>query len=437
MKRMRRMACAALALGLMCCFGALSEAEDPVVVRVGDISYHLSQVQAALDTDFELSELLNQKYLTEAERREQSENTLRRFVGFGLMENKLREAGRDGFTEAEEETLSAAARQKYDELWQGLYQQLQHSGQSASEEEVTRFMNDAGYTPEALLTEYKQNERRYRIVEMYCPDLVLTEDMVQAYYETQFLDPDRERYEDNIQLYEQEVLNGQKESFYTPAGYRYLRQILMDYPEEVTAKLRNEQAHVSSAGNRVAEAMQALTEAATTVEDLNDLAAPRADYDAAAGELDRARQALAEKREALTLPLIQDKLREIDERLSAGIDFRSLIDAYSDDKSEMNREAEGYPFHPESKNWPQNFIDAASALEKPGDVSAPVLTDLGIHILYYAGDVPAGAHVLTAEEQETLNASALMYYQGLELEGLMETWKDEYDIETHPELLDY
>ena len=45
--------------------------------------------------------------------------------------------------------------------------------------------------------------------------------------------------------------------------------------------------------------------------------------------------------------------------------------------------------------------------------------------------------MLTAEEQETLNASALMYYQGLELEGLMETWKDEYDIETHPELLDF
>ena len=66
-----------------------------------------------------------------------------------------------------------------------------------------------------------------------------------------------------------------------------------------------------------------------------------------------------------------------------------------------------------------------------------MLTDPGIHILCYAGDVPAGEQALSPQEQETLNASALLYYQGLALEELMETWKDEYEIETHPELLAY
>ena len=76
------------------------------------------------------------------------------------------------------------------------------------------------------------------------------------------------------------------------------------------------------------------------------------------------------------------------------------------------------------------------ALKKPGDISGPVLTDLGIHILCYASDIPAGEHELTAEERETLNASALRYYQDQELEKLIAVWRDEYDIETHPELLD-
>ena len=84
----------------------------------------------------------------------------------------------------------------------------------------------------------------------------------------------------------------------------------------------------------------------------------------------------------------------------------------------------------------RNLRNAVKALQKPGDISDHVLTVLGIHILYYASDIPAGAHELTAEERETLNASALYYYQNQELEKLVAIWRDEYEIETHPELLD-
>ena len=437
MKSVRRIANALWALCLMLAWGAMAEAEDPVVVRVGDFTYTLSQVQTALDSDMGASQLLNRKYLTPEERQAQAERIIQRFIGVGLVDNKLREAGRDGFTEAEEETLSAAARQKYDELWQNLYQQLQQDDQSTDEEEVTRFMTDAGYTPETICEEYRQTERRYRIINLYCPDLVITEDMVRAYFEAQFLNPDRERYENDIELYESEVLSGGKESFYVPEGYRYLRQILLEYPVEVTSALRSETARVNNAGARVTEAMQALLQAAMDAEGWENMADTHDEYTAAADELTQAQQALAEKREALTLPLIRDKAAEITERYEAGIDFKSLIDTYSTDKKEMNREGDGYPFHPKSKGWPQNFIEAASALEKPGDISSPVLTDLGIHILCYAGDVPAGEQALSPQEQETLNASALLYYQGLALEELMETWKDEYEIETHPELLAY
>ena len=117
-------------------------------------------------------------------------------------------------------------------------------------------------------------------------------------------------------------------------------------------------------------------------------------------------------------------------------DIVSLIRKYSTDRNEINLTGGGYPFHPSSRNWSEEFAAAASALEKPGDISGPVLSDLGIHILYYAGDIPAGAHELTPEEREMLTSSATNYYQGLELEKLIESWKQEYEIEIHPELLD-
>ena len=96
----------------------------------------------------------------------------------------------------------------------------------------------------------------------------------------------------------------------------------------------------------------------------------------------------------------------------------------------------GYPIHADSKNWPEEFLSAAMALAKTGDISKPIYSDLGIHILYYASDIPAGEHALTADEQETLNTSALYYYQNQELEKLISQWRGEYEIETHPELLD-
>ena len=36
-----------------------------------------------------------------------------------------------------------------------------------------------------------------------------------------------------------------------------------------------------------------------------------------------------------------------------------------------------------------------------------------------------------------LNAAALRYYQLEKLNGLIEEWEKDYDIETHPELLKY
>ena len=183
---------------------------------------------------------------------------------------------------------------------------------------------------------------------------------------------------------------------------------------------------------------QSLTLAATQADDWSDdLAAAKTAYDEAAEALNEAQNDYREALSAATLPLVRDTVDEIKGQYEAGIDFKSLVSRYSTDRTERNISGDGYPFHPESQQWPDGFREAAAALEKPGDLSAPVVTEQGVHIICYDSDVPAGAHVLTEEEREMLNAAALRYYQLEKLNGLIEEWEGDYDIETHPELLKY
>ena len=72
---------------------SLAEADDPVVVRIGEVTFTKSQIQSAVQTDISLTQMLNQEYLTDEEKRLQREDTIGRFIDAGLIEMKLREAG--------------------------------------------------------------------------------------------------------------------------------------------------------------------------------------------------------------------------------------------------------------------------------------------------------------------------------------------------------
>ena len=415
---------------------SLAGAEDPVVVRVGDVRFTKSQVHPLLQTDIQLAQVIDGVYLTEEERKTQKEATIERIIGVGLIEAKLEDAGQNDFTEEEEAILKENARNYYEQLWQGIWQKVEESGENFTEDQLSEFLEDSGYTVKAIYEEMKASERRFRAVRLFCPGLVITEDMIQEYYREQFLNPDRERYENNLDLYEEEILAQRNESFYTPEGYRGIKQILLSYPGEVERALRNERARVNLDVRQLSSAVQALVAAATTAETWEDMKDARASYDAADEEMNAALKDYTEKRKKRTEPLIQPTAEAIRNEMEKSADFDSLIRKYSTDTSETNLGLTGYPFHPESKNWSKEVAEAARALEKPGDISQPVYSDLGVHILYYAAQIPGGEHVLTQEEEEMLRSSAMDYYQGLELDELIEEWKKDYEIEVHPEYLE-
>ena len=295
-----------------------------------------------------------------------------------------------------------------------------------------------GYTFDAIYDEIVLQTRQNRAIEMFCSGIILQQDQVDDYYEEQFVAPDRADYENDIDRYDREILMNNNEAFYTPEGYRYIRQIVLDIPQEALDAVAGEKVRFNRAAQAMSVALQSLTLAATEASDWSDdLATAKAAYDEAAEALTEAQNEYREALSAATLPLVRDTVDEISEQYKAGIDFKSLVNRYSTDRTERNVSGSGYPFHPESKQWPEEFREAAAALEKPGDISGPVVTEQGVHIICYDSDVPAGAHELTAEEREMLNAAALRYYQLEKLNGLIEEWEKDYDIETHPELLKY
>jgi hypothetical protein len=84
--------CALLALVLPLA-GVAEVVEDPVAVRVGEFCYSRSKLQKSLDSALELSEMLRGDAPSEAEKQARLQATVDSFVGLGVIENKLSEAG--------------------------------------------------------------------------------------------------------------------------------------------------------------------------------------------------------------------------------------------------------------------------------------------------------------------------------------------------------
>ena len=180
-------------------------------------------------------------------------------------------------------------------------------------------------------------------------------------------------------------------SYYVPEGYRRIKHIVMALPENIAERLSALQAgspaispdEWQSLQNEAAEVMKSKTDA-------------------------------------------------IYQALADGESFESLMALYSYDTGVAPEDA-GYLIHADSELWDDGFHKAAMALAHPGDVSEPVVTAAGVHIILYAGDEPAGALALTQEQQEMLGQAALADKQTRALEELVSQHRGDYELEIHPE----
>ncbi len=422
-----------LSLLLTTCISALSEsAEDPVVVRVGDITFTQSEVQFGYVSSLDVLKAFNDE-VTDEDRQVLLDGTIQRAVDIGVAECKLKQLGKYDFTEEELSTLQYSAQQAFDQTWQELYKRAQEEDVETTEAEITHWLEESGYTVNAYFREAQITERQYRLVEMYCSDIVLKQSDVDDFYMENYVEPDREKYENDIDLYDSEIALTNSEAFFVPEGFRYIKQIVLPLPDGFEDQLKPYERRVKSRLQDAQTVYLELADAAAEAETMEDFAEQKAAYKAAREKMEEARQAyLAKLKEAV--PQVQDTVDTIRQATEAGIRFEDSIKKYSIDQQYV--EGNGFQFHPNSKRWPEPFGEAIAAMEKPGDLSEPVASDDGVHIFCYMGDVPAGVHTLTDEERAALEQSALRAAQKKKLDELVQEWKADYEIETHPELID-
>ena len=86
----------------------------------------------------------------------------------------------------------------------------------------------------------------------------------------------------------------------------------------------------------------------------------------------------------------------------------------------------------DSKLWSKKLLDAAMALEKPGDISEPVRVENGVAILYYAGDVTPGAVPLDTVKEE-ISEELLTTAQYEAYTKQVQAWIKDANVKYYPE----
>ena len=258
------------------------------------------------------------------------------------------------------------------------------------------------------------------------PSFAVSDEEVEAYL-AELAAEDQAKYESDPDLYVQQYelyqqypeyasYYGIEPLYYQPA-YRGITHILLEVDEELLQNWIDLNAR--------------LEEAQEATEPVSETEAPADDAEAAPAEPTEepvTEEMVAAARQAI-LDSVQDKLDEIAEKLENGATFEELIAEYNTDPGmqEEPYKTDGYLVNTYSASYAEPFASEAMALEKIGDISDPVLTQFGIHLLYYLKDLAAGPVALTDQLKEDLRGVLGDEKFNDGMRALLEQWEAEAD----------
>lgn len=251
-----------------------------------------------------------------------------------------------------------------------------------------------GYTEESFVAEMVQNmplNTAYTDIlnelKTTRTDLTATEEDILAAY-NDVVKEEMEGVGNDIQMYEFYQQYYGYTFHYVPEGYRGILHILLKVDQELLDQWTDLSARLEEAQN-----------ASEVTGDAEPTEAPAETEEPVTEEMvEAARQAILDSQ--------KETIDTIKARLADGESFESLIAEFGTDPGMQNEDylKNGYTVHPDSVQYDTNFTKAAAALEKVGDISDPVISSFGIHILYYLRDVPAGPMEITEEERAQLQS---------------------------------
>ena len=254
---------------------------------------------------------------------------------------------------------------------------------------------ELGYpSKDELLTSQKTVKAREKLRSETVKDVAVTQEELESAYSSRVSEA-MTNYGNTPSAYGTDVQNGST-VYYVPAGYRFVKNILIKFTDEDNTAINDLQSQITSKNSELATAESSLSDlgedaSADDESASQNRAALTETKDRLTGEIAELQAKLDSAKEA-AYAAIQPTADEVLTKLAEGGDFDALMEQYGQDTGMQASPAKenGYPVSADSTNWVSEFRDAAMALDKVGDVSAAVRSSYGIHILKYVSDAVEG-----------------------------------------------
>ena len=344
---------------------------------------------------------------------------------------KAAELGLDVMTDEENEEIQATAQENYDAQLDQIaayYFSDSELEEDALRAECETYAQENGY---ASLEDYVESATDSKAVEKLradaIKDVTVTEEDLEAALSDRIIS-DQATYDNSLSTYGYNV-NNNTTVYYTPAGYRYVKQILIQFTEEDNTAVTDAQSALTTAQSALTTAQADLDNAAEDA----DTEALQAAVDQAQADVDAAQAAVDAALET-AYANIQEKTDEVYAAATAeDADFDALVAEYNEDTGMPEAGyavCEGYTYLTPS------FTEAAMALENVGDVSEPVKSDYGYHIIQYSADIPEG-NATVDDVRETLTNELLTARQDETYEAAVDAWVEEANVTTYLDRMGY
>lgn len=347
-----------------------------------------------------------------------------------VAKHKAAELGFDQMTEEENQEIQETAEKNYEELLTEIKDHYLADSASLDEAELRqKAMEYANENGMSTLENYLDSAKIEKSVEKLRADTVkdvtYTQEELQAKLDEEAA-ANKTTFESNPDYYGYYLNNGTP-VYYNAPGYRMVKQVLVKFTEEDNTALTEKNTELSQAKTALNDAQSALTEAA---EDADKTALQTA-VDEAQAKLDEVQAAYDVLKET-AYANIQAKADEIYQKaIAEGADFDALVAEFNED---TGMPAAGYAVREGYSFFVTSFVDAAMALEKVGDVSEPVKSDYGFHIIQYSADITEGTVALETVS-DTLGAELLSEKQDQAYADALAAWVSEAKVESHLEKL--
>lgn len=432
-----------------------------VVIRVGDKTYTKAEVQAQVDSTVQQYQYLYAMYgMTFDTTDTEMMDSITDSVIDGLIENavllaKAKELGLDqSLTDEDKAQIDADVADEMDYLRQSAASSF-GLDLEADADEINKKLEEMGYTEEMVYQNVYDYALMDKAEEYAVKDVTVSEEEITAEFNTQ-VENAKASYADNLSAYGQAVLNGST-VYYRPAGYRNVKQILIQFAEEDSALVSEIQTalnNVITEQNNLANMMYSL--GATNMDDLANQVTvelvpatetPTATVEVASStpafteELDETVSAtaisLAEakaKRAFLETQLVKAQEQayanidaEADEvlaALAAGEDWDALAAAHNDDPGMQAGAANaetGYPVCEGFTQFDETFVSGAMAIANVGEHSDKIAGSYGYYIIQYTSDVTEGAVELDTVH-DSISATLLTNKQSTVRDEVVAQW---------------